>query len=138
MAGKTVIIVSNTGKRYFDKYITKLPIILIKYKNTSFLMDRNGNWSLSPAYDLTFSYKPGGKFTGTHHLSLNNKLDGFVLEDLIAFAKKLDISQSKAKRIIDEVQTSVRQWMDFAEKGNVPKDLANYIKSQHLLFSEKQ
>lgn len=103
-------------------------------KNTSFLMDRNGNWSLSPAYDLTFSYKPGGKFTATHHLSLNNKLDNFVLEDLLAFAKKLDISQSKAKRIIDEVQTAVSHWMDFAEKGNVPEDLANYIKSQHILW----
>jgi serine/threonine-protein kinase HipA len=30
-------------------------------KNFSFLMNAEGVWSVSPAYDLTFSYGPGGE-----------------------------------------------------------------------------
>ena len=91
-------------------------------------MNRKGEWSLSPAYDLTYSYKPGGKFTGTHHLSLNNKLDNFVLEDLITFAKKLDISKSKALAVISEVQNVTGKWMEFAEQAKVPEELAGQVK----------
>lgn len=103
-------------------------------KNTSFLMNRKGEWSLSPAYDLTYSYKPGGKFTGTHHLSLNNKLDNFVLEDLITFAKKLDISKSKALAVISEVQNVTGKWMEFAEQAKVPEELAGQVKENLVRF----
>jgi len=30
-------------------------------KNISFLMDKNGKWTLAPAYDITFSYNPDNK-----------------------------------------------------------------------------
>ena len=42
-------------------------------KNFSFLMDKQGKWKLSPAYDLCYSYTPGGKWTNRHQLSLNGK-----------------------------------------------------------------
>ena len=29
-------------------------------KNISFLMDRSGKWSLSPAYDVAYAYNPSG------------------------------------------------------------------------------
>ncbi|MCQ2981716.1 MAG: type II toxin-antitoxin system HipA family toxin [Treponemataceae bacterium] len=103
-------------------------------KNTSFLMDRQGNWSLSPAYDLTYAYKPGSKYTSTHHLSLNNKVDGFFLQDLIDFARKLDISERKAKSIIEQVQGSVSNWKTFADKGQVPEQLADEIMDKQILF----
>ncbi|GGC11195.1 hypothetical protein GCM10011363_29810 [Marivita lacus] len=35
-------------------------------KNHSFLMDAEGSWSLSPAYDVSFSDGPGGE----HHLAI--------------------------------------------------------------------
>lgn len=51
-------------------------------KNFSFLMDKQGKWKLSPAYDLCYSYTPGGKWTNRHQLSLNGKQDNFTMEDL--------------------------------------------------------
>lgn len=51
-------------------------------KNFSFLMDRQGKWKLAPAYDLCYSYTPGGKWTNRHQLSLNGKQDNFTMEDL--------------------------------------------------------
>ncbi|MCM1170233.1 MAG: type II toxin-antitoxin system HipA family toxin, partial [Bacteroides sp.] len=40
-------------------------------KNISFLMDKNGKWSLSPAYDMGFSYNPDGDWTSQHQMSIN-------------------------------------------------------------------
>lgn len=104
-------------------------------KNTSFLMNRQGEWSLSPAYDITFSYKPGGRFTNTHHLSLNNKIDNHDVDDLLAFAAGANISQRKARNIIREVVNSVENWISFAEKADVPEELAYEIKDKQILFT---
>ena len=45
-------------------------------KNVSFLMDRLGNWSLSPAYDVTYAYYPGGTWTRDHQMSLAGRRNG--------------------------------------------------------------
>ncbi|HIE70238.1 MAG TPA: hypothetical protein EYP98_08675 [Planctomycetes bacterium] len=43
-------------------------------------MDRNGNWDLTPAYDLC--HAEGSDFPRAHQLSINGKTDGFTQEDL--------------------------------------------------------
>ena len=40
-------------------------------KNVSFLMDRSGEWTLSPAYDITFSYDAGNKWLRAHQMTIN-------------------------------------------------------------------
>lgn len=40
-------------------------------KNIAFLMDRNGVWKLSPAYDMGFAYNPAGSWTDTHQMSIS-------------------------------------------------------------------
>ena len=57
-------------------------------KNHSFRMDKNGKWSLAPAYDLCYSFDPSGKWTKQHQLSLNGKRDNFTMSDLLQIAKK--------------------------------------------------
>ena len=42
-------------------------------KNISFLMDKTGKWSLSPAYDMGFAYNPAGGWTAQHQMSVNGK-----------------------------------------------------------------
>ena len=49
-------------------------------KNIAFLMDRSGVWSLSPAFDITWSYNPAGEWTAKHQMSINGKGDDFTLE----------------------------------------------------------
>ena len=45
-------------------------------KNIAFLMDADGQWSLSPAFDLTYAYNPDGAWTSRHQMTLNGKRDG--------------------------------------------------------------
>jgi serine/threonine-protein kinase HipA len=44
-------------------------------KNIAFLMNRKGEWRLSPAFDVNYAYNPAGPWTGQHQMSLNGKRD---------------------------------------------------------------
>ncbi len=101
-------------------------------KNISFLMDKSGNWSLSPAYDVTYCYGQG--WTNQHQMSINGKRDGFNTKDLWSVAQHADINQRTASRILDEVLAAVTQWPTFAEKAGVP-DVAPGL-GKHITWTE--
>lgn len=86
-------------------------------KNISFLMDESGKWSLSPAYDMTYSYNPDGSWTNRHQMSINGKRDAITKEDLIAVGKKMDIKHPE--KLIDKVSNTVERWSDFAKDSGV-------------------
>lgn len=102
-------------------------------KNISFLMNRRGEWSLSPAYDVTYSYNPRGLWTSAHQMSISGKRDNFTLTDLIDCAKKSSISKKRAREIIDEVITSVNTWPLFAESAKIDQRTIKAIQSTHRL-----
>lgn len=70
-------------------------------KNFSFLMDRKGTWSLSPAYDLTFPFDPYTSFVIPHKISINQKTKDINRKDIEAVAKKAGIRNYN--QIIDNV-----------------------------------
>jgi len=88
-------------------------------KNFSFLMDKEGNWKISPAYDVNYSYSPGGTWTNVHQSSINGKFDNFTRGDLLNFGKIFGIK--KANHILDEVITAVNQWSKIATEIDIPK-----------------
>ncbi len=47
-------------------------------KNIAFLMNKAGEWSLSPAFDLSYSYNPDGTWTSQHQMSMNGKRENFA------------------------------------------------------------
>lgn len=88
-------------------------------KNIAFLMDRDGKWRLSPAYDLTWSYNPRGSFTNSHQMTIAGKREGFTLEDLVSVGRKMSIKS--AGNIIGEISDVVSEWPSFARKARVPR-----------------
>ena len=100
-------------------------------KNISFLMDKNGRWSLSPAYDMSWSYKPKGVWTSRHQMSVNGKWDDITRADLLALAKNVNIKQADA--IIDEVKEGVSKWRTFATQYSIPSEMVKGIDSTLLL-----
>ena len=88
-------------------------------KNTSFLMNRNGEWSLSPAYDISWACNPSGEWTAKHQMSVNNKWDNFTRDDLLACARHSDIN--KPGEIIDEVKEAVAKWRVTAQNLAIPE-----------------
>ncbi|OQX09983.1 MAG: toxin HipA [Desulfobulbaceae bacterium A2] len=88
-------------------------------KNIAFLMDRSGNWSLSPAFDMTYSYQPSGKWTSSHQMTMNGKRSGFTLEDFKACAKSASMKRGRAETIMDDVRDVVARWRDYADESRV-------------------
>ena len=84
-------------------------------KNFSFLMDEKGIWSVSPAYDLTFS---AGLF-GEHCTMVMGEGKNPGLKHLLGLASIGDIKESKAMEIIEEVVSAVSKWTLFAEEAGV-------------------
>ncbi len=100
-------------------------------RNVSFLMNRRGEWSLSPAYDVTWSYNPAGSWTAQHQMRVNGKRDGFTVEDLLAVAKRYRFRD--ARDTLHEVAEAVARWIYFASEAGVPDDLASTIGQSHRL-----
>jgi len=86
-------------------------------KNISFLMNQQGEWSLSPAYDIT--YCNGAKWTSKHQMTINGKTGDFTQSDLIKVALHADISKGKALKMLKKVVTIVRRWQDFVSESGL-------------------
>jgi serine/threonine-protein kinase HipA len=96
-------------------------------KNIAFLMNKSGEWSLSPAFDLTYSFNPAGAWTASHQMSMNGKRDDFTLEDFQACAKTASMKRGRAAAILAEVQATVSKWRSFAEQAGVPDGVREKI-----------
>ena len=102
-------------------------------KNIAFLMDRQGRWSLAPAFDVTYSYNPSGAWTSTHQMTLNGKRDGFTLEDFRTCAKSALMKRGRAETIVEQVTAAVRRWPEFAAGAGLPDNWRDRIQESHRL-----
>ncbi|MCX7247570.1 MAG: HipA domain-containing protein, partial [Burkholderiales bacterium] len=102
-------------------------------KNIAFLMDKQGQWSLAPAFDMTYSYNPSGSWTAAHQMTLNGKRNGFTPQDFEACAKVALMKRGRAKTIIDEVRAAVVRWPEFATQAQVADEWRAEIQSSHRL-----
>ena len=89
-------------------------------KNIAFLMNKSGEWSLAPAFDMTYSFNPDGKWTSSHQMTMNGKRDHFTKEDFDACAKAALMKRGRAAKIVAEVQAAVAKWKTFADQASVP------------------
>jgi serine/threonine-protein kinase HipA len=102
-------------------------------KNIAFLMDRSGEWSLSPAFDITYAYAPSGAWTNQHQMSINGKRDDFTTEDFATCARTASMKRGAAQRILDDVRAAVSRWKDFASDAGVDDSHAAAISRAHRL-----
>lgn len=102
-------------------------------KNIAFLMDKQGRWSLSPAFDVMYAYNPAGLWTASHQMSLAGKRDGFTMEDLKAVGASASMARGRAETITREVGEVVARWREFAEMARVQPDQISKIGAAHRL-----
>ena len=101
-------------------------------KNFAFRLKKDGKWELAPAYDLCYSYDPTNIWVNQQTLSVNNKHKNIDKSDLMTIAKANNIK--KGEQIINDINTVVKNWSDFALKVKVSDFRHNEIKSNlHVL-----
>jgi len=102
-------------------------------KNIAFLMDKRGQWSLAPAFDVMYAYNPSGTWTASHQMSLAGKREGFTLEDLKAVADTASMKRGRAEVIAREVAKAVSGWREFAAMARVAATQIELIADVHRL-----
>lgn len=90
-------------------------------KNISFMMDRAGTWSLTPAYDVTWAYSRASERTRRHQMTIAGKRDGFTATDLKAVGTTFGIR--RPERILERAIAVVSQWDRFSEEAGVDESL---------------
>lgn len=94
-------------------------------KNFSFRLKKDHKWELAPAYDVCHSYRPDSEWVSQHALSINGKRKGISRNDLQVLAESVNIK--KADQIIEQIQSVVNRWTEYAESANVRPDLRDAI-----------
>ena len=89
----------------------------------TFLMDREGNWQLAPAYDLTFAQGPGGE----HSTSVLGKGKEITKADLNLLGKQADLSEKEVQEVMSRVADAVSDWTRFAKDSGVTAASRNRI-----------
>jgi serine/threonine-protein kinase HipA len=97
-------------------------------KNFGFSMNPKGEWSFSPAYDLTFSYNDNYKREKPHFLSLNGKNNAHDRTDLIQVAKAYSIKKPDA--MIDQILVAFDQWQTLAKQAEISTKTIAFIESK--------
>jgi serine/threonine-protein kinase HipA len=96
-------------------------------KNIAFLMDRAGTWALSPAFDMTYAYRPSSRWLGQHQMSMNGKRDNFTLEDFDAAGRVAALPKGRARRMVQDVRDVVSRWDAYAERVKVDDELRRQV-----------
>jgi serine/threonine-protein kinase HipA len=98
-------------------------------KNISFLMRENGQWELSPAYDVTFSYDSHNKWLMHHQMSVNGKKDFIQKNDFQKIAKDQKIDNYE--QIIEKIAKVVSYWPIYATYADVDLKKLILIRTYH-------
>ena len=105
-------------------------------KNFTFVMNRQGTWRLSPAYDMTYIFDNGGYLPNKDHcLMICGKLQDISRQDIIAMAGEVGVRAPET--IIRKVAAAVVQFRALATKhgvraewiGRVETTITGHLKS---------
>ncbi len=99
-------------------------------KNIAFLMDKRGVWSLSPAFDLTFSYRKDSLWVSAHQMLINGKAGEITRKDFLAAASVAGIGKNEAAACEEEVAAVVSGWSSFAEEAGLSEEKTGMIRKQ--------
>ena len=86
-------------------------------KNFSFLLAEDGEWNLSPAYDVTHAHNPRSTWTAQHLMSVNGRFSGIDRDDLAEVADRFVVPSPRD--VVRDVLDSVDRWSDFADEAHV-------------------
>lgn len=106
-------------------------------KNFSFMMEKDGTWHVTPAYDLMFTVNIGGMgYENCHSLTIAGKNSDIDINDLTNFAGMYAIKN--AGKILDEVASAVVQFRNIAKANGVDEFWVDKIEGYlHDLVPDK-
>lgn len=103
-------------------------------KNISFLLEKNSDWKLAPAYDMTHACNSQNKWINQHLTSVNGKFKDITLSDLMQVADRFGIGTAKA--VIEQVNDAVLQWPSIAKDIGIDNNTINFVQKNHVFVQK--
>ncbi len=97
-------------------------------KNFSFIMEKDGAWHLSPAYDLCFILKTATTPQRRHEFSVRGKFEDITTEDMLAFAAQNDIKNPA--KYIDRVKEALKGFRSLSYTNGVAPHFIGIMESR--------
>lgn len=96
-------------------------------KNFSFIMDRQGTWKLSPAYDLTFAYNPDNRWLCGHQVTINGKSKNITDGDLLQTGKAMGLSKAFCENTVAKIRAVIQNWLIYAQKCDISEQTTETV-----------
>ena len=108
--------------------------------NFSFLMDKTGTWSLSPAYDIIYSIDPSASdFSKGQFMTINGKADEINKKDILQVAQRYGIRNPE--RIIENITDAIIKLDGLMNDLDIPnitqKQVKKELNNKYNHFSNK-
>ena len=98
-------------------------------KNISFLMDKRGNWSLAPAYDVVYSIDPDTLYVQKgQFMSINGKNQGISMSDLLTVARYNNIN--RPERLVEQAMDVISKVDNYLREDGVNEAAIKIILSE--------
>lgn len=92
-------------------------------KNFTFIMNHQGEWSLSPAYDLIYSPGPGGE----HSMTISGEGKAPAKTHVYKLGEKHGIKRKNVDQIVEQVSDEANRFQTHAQTAGVSKSTCNKI-----------
>ncbi len=99
-------------------------------KNFAFIMDKTGQWKISPAFDVCHAYRPDSPWVSRQSLSVNGTREGINRTDLLEVARQMNVK--KGGEIVDQVKAGLQKWPYYAAQCHVEEALQEAIRKTFL------
>jgi serine/threonine-protein kinase HipA len=104
-------------------------------KNFSFMMNEDGTWHITPAYDLTFTIDVNAPaYVNRHSMTIGGKNDAITKTDLLRFARMNDIKD--AESIIADVAQAIGKFPEYARNCGIEEKWSEQVSRLILCDSE--
>lgn len=96
-------------------------------KNFAYVMSPEGDWALSPAFDLTYSSGPGGE----HTMSVLGEGRSPGPSHCLELAQKSGIKRAEAVEVFDQIHLALARWPEFAAEAGCTSKRIQEIARKH-------
>lgn len=101
-------------------------------KNFAFMLKENHSWELTPAFDITHAYNPGGEWTYQHLMSVNGKFKDIGSADLINVGDRFSVPDMP--NLLCQVKDAVARWAEFAAEAELPTSEIAKVAADHQML----
>jgi serine/threonine-protein kinase HipA len=102
-------------------------------KNFTFVLPKGGEWTLSPAYDVTHAHASTSKWTRQHLMAVNGRDIGITRDDVREVGERFAVP--RATDVVEQVLDAVAAWPSFAEKAAIPEPTTHQISADLTKWS---